>query len=309
MGDSNTGRRPSQNLDDNTGAAGGIGTRSSTSAKCGTCDKAVKKTNSVLCEYCAKVYHASCQGVPPDVLSAISVCESFHWFCKTCNPKALDVLRVVQTLKDKNDELEARLVNVESKLTTFGDDFKDFKEKQEAINVGIAEAVDKKLSESTSQSVSEMNERELRKPNLIFFNLPESDKAEPKDRISEDREQVKGVLDFMEVGGCEFQQPVRLGTKGETPRPLKVRFKQQEDCVRILKSAKKLQGSDTYISRDMTPLEREERRALVKLKNRRQEESSEKGENAKWAIRRGKVINVARQGAAQAPGDGTGAQG
>ena len=272
-------------------------TRHSTSAKCGACDKALTKKNYVICEYCTKGYHPNCQGVTPEMMSAISACgDSFHWFCKTCNPKALDVLRVVQTLKDKNDELEARLETVEGKLTSVGEEFKDFKERQEQINIGLAEKVDKKLNESTSESVAEMREREMRKEYLIFFNIPESKKEDSKERIRDDMEQLKEILQTVEASDSEPQHLIRLGPKGTEPRPLKARFKRQEDCWKVLKGTENLRGTDFFISRDMTPLEREERRALVKLKKEKEAESEAKGEEAKWKIRRGKVINTARKG-------------
>lgn len=45
----------------------------------------------------------------------------------------------------------------------------------------------------------------------------------------------------------------------------------------------------------MTPLEREERDRLVKLKDQKQSESNSKGETAIWRIRNGKVVNVQRK--------------
>ena len=35
--------------------------------------------------------------------------EQLHWFCKTCNSKAIEVLKLVQGLKDQQDKLEAKV--------------------------------------------------------------------------------------------------------------------------------------------------------------------------------------------------------
>ena len=49
------------------------------------------------------------------------------------------------------------------------------------------------------------------------------------------------------------------------------------------------------IKRDMTPLEREEYGRLVKIRNERQQEADDKGEDKEWVIWRGQVIQKTRQ--------------
>ena len=83
----------------------------------------------------------------------------------------------------------------------------------------------------------------------------------------------------------------RVRPKGATPRPVKIKLKNQDDQTKILKAAKNLKGTEIYINKDMTPLEQaEHRRLIMELKRRRGESRS----NEQWVIRRSKVINVAR---------------
>ena len=49
------------------------------------------------------------------------------------------------------------------------------------------------------------------------------------------------------------------------------------------------------IKKDMSPLEREERRYMVKIMNKKKAGSEERGQRAKCVIRNGKVINVERR--------------
>lgn len=150
------------------------------------------------------------------------------------------------------------------------------------------------ISESKCDA-AEIEERLKRNQNLVFFNIDESSKVEAKDRVDEDSMNVMKVLDKIEVENCGgFEPPTRLGKKDEVTRPLKIRFKSSEACLKILKSANKLKGSKIYISRDVTPLERREWKELVEERNRKRQEAQEKGIEAKWIIRRGKVMNVAR---------------
>ena len=91
----------------------------------------------------------------------------------------------------------------------------------------------------------------------------------------------------------DFDQVIRVGQKTTTPRPVKIKLKNQSDQDRILKAAKNLKGTEIYISKDMTPLEQAEHRKLVmELKKKR----GEAGVNDQWIIRRGRVINASRTG-------------
>ena len=80
--------------------------------------------------------------------------------------------------------------------------------------------------------------------------------------------------------------------KKTTPRPVKIKLKNQSDQDRILKAAKNLKGTEIYISKDTTPLEQVEHRKLVmELKKKR-----EAGVDDQWIIRRGRVINASQTG-------------
>lgn len=106
-------------------------------------------------------------------------------------------------------------------------------------------------------------------------------------------EAVNKIMDTIETPS-EIISLIRLGKKGPTPRPVKIKLRQESDKDKILKSAKKLKGTNTYINRDMTPLERAEYRKLVMERKKKQVESESQGQKAHWIIRRGKVINAAR---------------
>jgi hypothetical protein len=87
------------------------------SNKCGTCEKNLTKRSEFLqCEYCGKFFHKDCQNVSTEFYSLIKQFGSVaggscHWFCDVCNPKAIDVLKLVQQVKDKNNELDNRLLS------------------------------------------------------------------------------------------------------------------------------------------------------------------------------------------------------
>ena len=170
---------------------------------------------------------------------------------------------------------------------------RDVQKIKKDLEDGVSGEIDKKLAESASSSISEIKERESRKKNLVFFNIHESEETEAENRIKDDKREIETIFQAIEVD-AEISNIFRIGKKGENSRPIKIKVRDEEDVDKILKAAKKLNGSDIYISKDMTPLERQEHRKLVQEKKRKKEESEEKGEKAKWIIRGGKVINTWR---------------
>ena len=79
------------------------------------------------------------------------------------------------------------------------------------------------------------------------------------------------------------------------------------DQRKILKAASILKDTDNYkdvyIKRDETPLERSQTKKLNVLRKSRTVESRKKGENIRWFIRRGQVVNgKPRPGGAEGEG-------
>ena len=179
--------------------------------------------------------------------------------------------------KSKNGELSKKLDNVIRKM-----------EENEAA---VEQKIDEKTSNIAQMSILEILEREKRKNQLILFNIKESDN-EAKDRKAEDTNEVNRILESINAPS-EYDMINRVGPKGATPRPVKIKLKNQDDQTKILKAAKNLKGTEIYINKDMTPLEQaEHRRLIMELKRRRGEPRS----NEQWVglIRHNKVINIAR---------------
>ena len=130
--------------------------------------------------------------------------------------------------------------------------------------------------------------------------MPESKAPESEDRKKEDLERVNQICDILNLRK-EFSKPVRLGKKTAGNRPLRITAKSPELLAKTLQSARKLAEHDdaSYnmisVKKDMTPLERKERRHPVKIMNEKKEGVRREGEKTKWVIRSGKVINMERR--------------
>ena len=150
----------------------------------------------------------------------------------------------------------------------------------------------KKIREEVEDKFEEEKEREKRMANLIIYNLPESNKVQPNERISEDTnlftvviKEELGLQQHFEIGLV-----TRLGTRREDgkPRPLLVRLASEKEKWFILGRSKNLRNSTKYgilyLAKDMTKEERKEdfkiRQELAKKR--------ENGDNS-WYIKSGKV--------------------
>ena len=95
---------------------------------------------------------------------------------------------------------------------------------------------------------------------------------------------------------------IRLGEKKEgRSRPLRVKLADESTMKRVLRQAKNLARAEdillqnTFIRRDMTPLERKEDYELRTQLKQKREESRQKNDGIRWIIRKGKVVDVTPQ--------------
>ena len=130
--------------------------------------------------------------------------------------------------------------------------------------------------------VDEYIDRERRKSNLIFHNVPKSE---------DDNTVIKEIIEKeLKVKDCEVVKSVRLGQKvSQRQRLLLVSVNGERAKWNILKVAPKLRHSSAferiYASPDLTPKERQVNKELRdELKRRRS--SGEKN----LSIRRGKIV-------------------
>ena len=85
--------------------------------KCGKCGKNVtdKARPGLQCEYCGGWFHTECIGMSNEQYSFIGAFgEQFHWFCEKCNPKAVEVLVLIN--KEQQDVMKSQIVSLTEKV-------------------------------------------------------------------------------------------------------------------------------------------------------------------------------------------------
>jgi len=246
--------------------------------KCGGCKKQVTKTDKGLkCEYCGGWYHIECESVTSEAYDFIeNHGEQLHWFCKGCNSKAIEVLKLVQGLKDQQDKLEEKV----NELTTRVEEIDNIKgsHKERVCNV-------------VREELYEIREREAKSANVIIRNLEE---IEEGGRWNDDKELVEHL-----VHNVLGQKDVEVVSTGRVPenridgrnRLVVVTLGTRTMKVKVLRVAKSLRSNDqwkqVYINADETKREREKQYQLRKeLRDRR-----ENGET-NLVIHRGQVVEA-----------------
>jgi hypothetical protein len=114
----------------------------------------------------------------------------------------------------------------------------------------------------TNAAISELNEREKRKKNVIIYGVPESSKEVLTEKRAEDEQIIKGVLDS--IGKSEIK-PVysrRLRSKDASkPGPILVELSDASLRNPVLLAARNLRSNENYktvyISPDLTEAERQ----------------------------------------------------
>ena len=174
-----------------------------------------------------------------DELESSELKENFIWYCNGCKkaiPGVKQVMIMVSNIKDSYDEMKIKLNRIENKM-----------------NESCTELmVDHKID----QALHDFKERELRKNNLILYNLPEST-AETGEARKE--EEAKAVGKFCECLDSEDipDDIVRLGERktenGAKPRPVKVTFNNENIKRKILTNSKKLRDVSEFKKVTLTP--------------------------------------------------------
>lgn len=275
---------------------------------CKTCNKTFtnKRDKLIECERCVSWICLGCSGLTKDEYKICNREDSkIHWYCIECNAQAVAAVKTDNLIEEKckqyfesfKTEMKAHL---EESLEPVKEDLATFKTVQQDKNEELATAIQEQRTRTVSDSVKEMQEREERRCNIILFNVPESKAVEPEDRKAEDQGAVNELCDALSIN-IEIDNPIRLGKKTERPRPLRFTTDNTRQVSEMLAASRRIPDlesttlSNVVVKRDLTPLEREEHKLLLDQRRLRIEESQQKGEDARWVIRKGRVVNIARR--------------
>ncbi|XP_071802597.1 uncharacterized protein [Asterias amurensis] len=270
--------------------------------QCPLCKKNVQKgVQALQCEYCSVWHHISCESISEEEYNFLTKRgQQLHWFCKACNAKAVDVLILVHSMKDQQDEMKAEISQLSDKVGEL---------------VKIDEPTFKKnIKAIVREEIYEAKERDLRKNNLVITGLKEIPEEEGNSDASSDEEDLTNTgPSTSDKHTVEHLIHTVLGLKNvvviSAERLPRVRIPDHRRLViasvatkdmkhQVLRVSKKLSEKkgwkDVFIGPDRTRKEREEDKTLRdELRGRR-----ESGE-MNLVIKKGQIISL--EGEAQLP--------
>jgi hypothetical protein len=251
-----------------------------TKDSCGDCkDPVVEGERALECELCELWFHADCQKLSQqsyDLLLQLGTDSSnFHWFCSHCNGGAVKCLKIVSSIKQRQDDMAEELRQVSEKVSNLEQNLEgrvELEISKHTANMGkqLATDISKDLDSKIRGMVQESVQQDKRKLNVIIRNFPES----PEDTKSVE-ELVRDKLKVnAQISGVE-----RIGNKpaqGDKPRMTRVTVKEISSKWEILRKAKLLASDmdpsirSTYIGADLTREQRSREYELrTELKRRR----------------------------------------
>ncbi len=230
--------------------------------KCVTCTKNIKEGVGFKCMFCSRRFHPTPKCAPaflfdgdrcllPPFMFNTFVCG------QQCAKYGILEHPVVKDLKDANLRMEKEI--------------EDLREE-----IGRQSAQQKAV---ILETVDEMREQDIRRNNLIVFNVKESEFAEGKEREKEDEVAISNIFEQFKVAGAGFDKCTRLGRRSDKIRPIKIHMISFDKKMDLLKKMNDMRRNRSYTSQsntpnivsDLTPYQREVRKnILVELKERQQ---------------------------------------
>ncbi|KAL5239425.1 hypothetical protein ACI65C_006835 [Semiaphis heraclei] len=205
--------------------------------------------NPLKCDSCSSLVHNKCSGLSATELKCLGLKNRIlKFFCASCD-QGLKELPELKTL------IKKLLVDV--------DNIKN-------ITINNTNSTDN-INFSNEFVINEINERNRRANNLIFYNIEESDSNRSDDRITSDFNHINNIISII-LSDISRDIPIplkviRLGRyQPGKMRPIKTIFSTATDVFDIIRNKKKITHSNLpsiiNISTDRTPNQRESMKKL-----------------------------------------------
>ena len=269
--------------------------QNSESLRCDVCTTGVDYI--VQCEKCDTWYCHTCAKVPEQLIELMADCNA-HWFCHKCNDVAIEIISnfgkpdsltgvlssesyksVVDFITSTIKHFDQVVLDTRRQMQGLAQHFQVGT--QENVQIETENTISSKgsiagnnLLPNTANSsrtpedlackvVDEYRDREKRKLNLIFHNVPESQSSDRSAREAEDKDSVLNIVKEIGIKDVEPVSVVRLGSKILSKGCLmRVQVGSLNIKRALLNNAKKLrniqsaQMKDVYITPDLSIQER-----------------------------------------------------
>lgn len=274
------------------------------SITCKECQQAFvdEQDKLIECDRCKFWECLECSGMDQKLYESLNddtVGPYIHWYCRKCKEPAMKAVSTDNEIEVRCEQFFAKFrAEIHEEIDAVKRDIENLKSEsrnQKNEMSTLKSELEVKSQLTVEQAIKEVQDRQERKLNVVFFNIDESEADEIEQAKQDDLAELRKILDQIEAK-VPIANPTRLGKKEDsvTARPLRVRAANEQDVAKIMSAAKKLKGhadlGSVYINRDRTPLERQEWKRLLEEKKERNEEARNAGREENWIIRKQQVI-------------------
>jgi hypothetical protein len=256
-------------------------------------ENCTKTQQSVRCIMCKLWAHKDCIKMSDSTFKTLEeqVKESgtAYWVCRPCQSFGQRVQHQFSENSKRHDANEKRIDAQEKRM----DNADKRMEKMEEELRRMAEKMGKDNGDRDDKLCDEMQEREVRRMNLIIHGVDEQpeDIRGNRERIENDKTRCELIFKAMrartrkdDIRFCR-----RLGEKSNEPRPIVIGLENEEEKRHILTRARDLRGTqycDVSIVPDLT---RKQRAREAKMKEEAEEKNKtltaeEKQRNIRWMV-------------------------
>lgn len=265
-----------------------------TAHPCLKCNQQVKKNcKAIQCSFCEYWVHIECGEISETLYKEMCKRADTHghfWVCMSCKSTSFVFRREL-------DKLNQRMVNAEERIQTNIDNLETTNQSVSTVKARVD-----RLEEQRNQDVAktqdsvfeELSERENRRTNLVFHNIPEPTSQIAEERKGADTEVVMDITGTLKLKldkeNIKFM--TRLGgakdrPESATPRPLLVGWNNEGIKDSILMNARFLKGSKyerVSVVPDLTKRQRDDEEKQRREANRLNANLSEE-ESLNWEWR------------------------
>ena len=207
-------------------------------------------------------------------------------------------MSAVDSLNKKMLRMEKQINNIDQAVTKNTNDIKSTDKKLENVQKEVDTLKETIESNPVQEEVfKEINEREIRKSNIVLYNIREPEGETAETRKAEDTDEVRNIFKVINNKvntETEVKFMYRIGEKEKNsdnsdarPRPLLIGFKKSSSAENILSNCKNLKNSDfdsISVVPDLTQRQRKGEQLMREEVQKRNEDRTEE-ESENWEYR------------------------
>jgi hypothetical protein len=256
-------------------------------------ENCTKSQAAVKCIMCTLWAHKDCVKMPDNTFKLledqVKESGSAYWVCRPCQQFGQRIKHQFAETSRRQDENEKRTAENSKRIDGAEKKIEMLEKRMEKM----AEKIDQDAGEREDRLCDEMQEREVRRMNLIIHGIEEQPERikNNKERLELDKERCEQLFRTMKARTKkeDLRFCRRIGEKSVNPRPMVIGLETEEEKRHILARARNLQGTQYHDISVVPDLTKKQRSKEARMKQEAEERNKkltndERNRNEKWLV-------------------------